>query len=142
MTVTDAVATEWIPAADTFGSRLILVRQRMGWGNVKQAAQECRLPVQSWRTWERDGVTPRQIVDVARRISLRTGCSFGWLLTGSADGSIRTTAYDPMRVVGVFESGTERPAGRYTRPTDTRPAGRAAGRGDVSRTALRRALSS
>ena len=140
MTVTDVAVTDWIPAADTFGSRLILVRQRMGWGNVKQAAQECRLPVQSWRTWERDGVTPRQIVDVARRISLRTGCSFGWLLTGSADGSIRTTAYDPMRVVGAFASGPERSTDRYRRPPSSRPAAGPTGRSDVSRTALRRAL--
>ncbi len=141
MTVTEtAPAVEWIPDADTFGARLILVRQRMGWGNVKQAAEECRLPVQSWRTWERDGVTPRRHVEVARTISRRTGCSFGWLLTGSSDGSIRTSAYDDARVVGAFESGTARPGARYRRPADTRPAGHPTSRSDVSRTALRRPL--
>lgn len=138
MTVTQVPEVDWIPDADTFGARLILVRQRMGWGNVKQAAEECRLPVQSWRTWERDGVTPRRHVDVARVIARRTGCSFGWLLTGSSDGTLRTSAYDGAAVVGIFGSVPERPIDRYRRPADSRPAGHPTDRSDISRTALRR----
>jgi hypothetical protein len=119
MTVIDsAAALDWIPDTDTFGARLILVRQHMGWGNVKVAAVACGLPPESWRTWERDGVTPRQIVGVARRIALRTGCSFGWLLTGSADGSIRTTAYADRREVRRPPNmpGTRGPAVLRRRP--------------------------
>jgi len=71
-----------VPTADTFGARLALVRQRMGWGNVKEAALACGAPVESWRNWERDGARPRNIVDIAERIAERTGCDFYWLLTG------------------------------------------------------------
>lgn len=62
----------------------------MSWGNVKEAAIECGLPPESWRTWERDGVSPRRIVETAQLISKRTGCDFMWLLTGSAGGASAT----------------------------------------------------
>lgn len=74
----------WIPAADTFGARLALVRQHMAWGNIVEAATACTLPVASWRNWERDGRSPRNIVEISRKIAARTGCDFLWLLTGSA----------------------------------------------------------
>lgn len=70
----------WIADDSTFGARLALVRQRMQWGNVKEAALACGLPPESWRTWERDGVTPRRVVEIAAKIADRTGCDFGWLL--------------------------------------------------------------
>ncbi|TCB97548.1 hypothetical protein E0H26_11550 [Micromonospora zingiberis] len=72
----------WIADDSTFGARLALIRQRMKWGNVKEAAEACGLPTESWRTWERDGVTPRKIVEIAATISERTGCDYGWLLAG------------------------------------------------------------
>ena len=50
----------WRPDLSAFGARLALVRQRMGW-NVKEAADHCRLPPQSWRSWEA-GRTPRDLV--------------------------------------------------------------------------------
>ncbi len=73
----------WIANDSTFGARLALIRQRMQWGNVKEAAVACGLPAESWRTWERDGVTPRRVVEIAAIISERTGCDYGWLLAGS-----------------------------------------------------------
>lgn len=73
----------WIADDSTFGARLALIRQRMQWGNVKEAAAACGLPTESWRTWERDGVTPRRVVEIAAIISERTGCDYGWLLAGS-----------------------------------------------------------
>lgn len=63
----------WRADDSTFGARLALVRQRMGWGNVKEAALACGLAVESWRNWERDGRQPRDYVDVCRAISTRTG---------------------------------------------------------------------
>jgi hypothetical protein len=72
----------WVPNVDTFGARLALVRQRMGWGNVKKAAEECGLPAESWRTWERDGVTPHRMVTIAIAIATRTGCDLDWLVYG------------------------------------------------------------
>ena len=79
MTVTSAEsqAQGWTADDSTFGARLALIRQRMGWGNVKAAAEACGIPVQSWRTWERDGVTPRNIVEIADTIAERTGCDYG-----------------------------------------------------------------
>lgn len=72
----------WIPDDSTFGARLALVRQRLGWGNVKEAALACGVPVESWRTWERDNVQPRAIVEVAEKVAERTGCDLDWLIRG------------------------------------------------------------
>jgi hypothetical protein len=72
----------WIPDDSSFGARLALIRQRMGWGNVKRAALACGLPAESWRTWERDNVSPREILEIAEKISEHTGCDYGWLVGG------------------------------------------------------------
>jgi transcriptional regulator with XRE-family HTH domain len=69
----------WVATDDRFGARLALIRQRMGWGNVKEAALACGVPVESWRNWERDGRLPRDLVTIASRISGATGCDVGWL---------------------------------------------------------------
>ena len=73
-----------VPVVDNFGARLALVRQRMSWGNVKEAAESCGLPVQSWRNWERDNGQPRDIVKAAQRISAVSGVNYYWLLDGNA----------------------------------------------------------
>ena len=80
----DPVAIGWVPRVDTLGARLALVRQHMGWGNVKEAAESCGVPVQSWRTWERDGGIPRDILRLAKRVSAVTGVNYYWLLDGEA----------------------------------------------------------
>lgn len=77
-------AKGWMPDDSTFGARLALIRQRMQWGNVREAAIACSIPPESWRTWERDGVTPRKLVEMATLISERTGCDLGWLVAGPA----------------------------------------------------------
>lgn len=78
----------WVADDSSFGARLALIRQRMGWGNVKEAALGCGLPVESWRGWERDGRMPRDIVTTCRRISDRTGCNLGWLIGMSEGGGV------------------------------------------------------
>src|SRR5690554_5144407 len=82
MTTTDAAADQrpWVPDDSSLGARLALLRQAMGWGNVKEAAVACGVPVESWRTWERDNVTPRNLPEIAWRISQATGVDYGWLL--------------------------------------------------------------
>lgn len=75
-------ARPWIPTDATFAARLALIRQRMGWGNVAEAAHACGLPVASWRNWERDGREPRRAVEIAQIIAGRTGCDLMWLLMG------------------------------------------------------------
>jgi hypothetical protein len=81
-TVDRAAAQGWVADDSTFGARLALIRQRMRWGNVKEAAVACGLPVESWRSWERDGRTPQRLVEIASIIADRTGCDFGWLVAG------------------------------------------------------------
>lgn len=71
-----------MPDDSTFGARLALVRQFMKWGNVKEAAVACGLPVESWRTWERDNVLPRRYTAICVTIADKTGCDLGWLLAG------------------------------------------------------------
>jgi hypothetical protein len=93
MTVNDVEPiTGWTADDSTFGARLALIRQRMAWGNVKEAAVACGLPPESWRTWERDNVAPRRVVEVAAIIAERTGCDYGWLLAGK-----RLTTYPTAR---------------------------------------------
>ncbi|HTI26210.1 MAG TPA: hypothetical protein VL652_34795 [Kutzneria sp.] len=79
-------STGWTADDSTFGARLALVRQRMSWGNVKEAATVCGIAPESWRTWERDDVLPRRIVEISSLIALKTGCDRMWLLTGERAG--------------------------------------------------------
>lgn len=97
----------WIPDDRAFGARLALVRQRMEWGNVKEAALACGLPPESWRTWERDNVNPQKYQEVCEKIAARTGCDLGWLL-----GDRRARS-------GISLVKPEKPI----RPPDNRPAG-------------------
>ena len=71
----------WVPSTSSFGARLALIRWRMGW-NMKEAALACGFSQQSWRGWELSGRDPRGFLDVARRISERTGVDEYWILTG------------------------------------------------------------
>lgn len=72
----------WIPDDSTFSARLALIRNWMGWGNVKVAALACGIPVATWRSWERDGAKPHDLEAAARRIAARTGADYGWVLGG------------------------------------------------------------
>jgi hypothetical protein len=112
----DTAREPWIPSDQDFGSRLALVRHRMGW-NVKEAARECGLPAATWRGWEDGQSTPRNLVTIAMAISNKTGCDYLWLVHGpQRGGAVRTTSFLPgARVIGAI--GAER-------PTRGRPIGR------------------
>lgn len=75
-------APGWVPDISTFGARLALVRQAMGWGNVAEAAKMCGVPIASWRNWERDGREPRGLINVAMKIAGVTGVDYRWLALG------------------------------------------------------------
>jgi transcriptional regulator with XRE-family HTH domain len=77
---TQRVERGWVPA-ETFGGRLALVRQHFGW-NVKEAAIICRVPVETWRGWERDHTQPRRYLEVCRVIAEATGADYDWVLDG------------------------------------------------------------
>jgi hypothetical protein len=119
----------WIPDDSTFGARLALIRQRMAWGNVKEAALACDVPPESWRTWERDGVEPRGLTRIARKISEATGCDYGWLVDGPALAGRVIAQVPTVRYADL----TERPGTRH--PADNRPSTRKpVGRPDPHRT--------
>lgn len=103
--VTTAYETHgWIASDDTFGARLAMIRQHKGWGNVKEAALACGIPVQSWRTWERDGKQPRYYPYVCQQIAERSGADFSWLLDGRrpGGGEVRREGIEPpTRWLGV-----------------------------------------
>ncbi len=73
----------WIPQAGSFAARLALLRHQMGWSNVKEAALACGLPIESWRSWEKDGRQPRNLLRVVSTISTVSGVDYYWLLDGS-----------------------------------------------------------
>lgn len=86
-------APPWIPNDRTFGARLALVRQHMGWGNVDRAAEECGIRPNSWRNWERDNRRPMRYDETCALIAARTGCDRYWLMTGErrrGDGDVVT----------------------------------------------------
>lgn len=139
-------AAPWTADASTFGARLALVRQRMGWGNVKVAAEKCGLPVESWRNWERDGMEPRRLTTIAMTIATATGCDYLWLVFGPGRGgsTAPTTGYAATgRVIATIAAPDERaPSGpghglSPTRPvTQTRPIVRPAVRRPVATVAI------
>lgn len=69
----------WVPT-DTWGARLAIVRQKMGW-NYTEAGKECGINATSWHNWE-DGGGCRQMHRIAHKIARRTGVSFTWLVAG------------------------------------------------------------
>lgn len=95
MTNTAEAAPEmpWTANDATFGARLALIRQRMGWGNVKEAAMACGIPPESWRSWERDGVMPHgsRYFQLCEQISRVVGCDYGWLVDRRPSGKIQAT---------------------------------------------------
>jgi hypothetical protein len=91
--------TGWIPDTSTFGARLALVRQHMGWGNVKQAAQLCSIAPETWRTWERDNIEPKSLVSACMKIAGVTGVDYRWLALGPAHS---TTVVDDGGNVAVW----------------------------------------
>lgn len=116
-------AQAWTPTDADFGSRLALVRHRMGW-NVKEAARECGLPAATWRLWEVEGALPRNILTIAMAIATRTGCDYLWLVHGPDRGGARpTTGYAPGgRVIArIGDDPNTRPHTSIHRGLATRP---------------------
>lgn len=113
-------AKGWRPDDSTFGARLALIRQRMGWGNVREAAVVCGIPPESWRTWERDNVAPRRLVEMAGLIANRTGCDFYWLIAGPQTGGRGA----PVDIPHGISPLAERSLTLIDRPRDNRPNGR------------------
>lgn len=126
----------WIPTDADFGSRLALIRHRMGW-NMKEAARECGVPAPTWRLWEVEGALPRNIVTIAMAISQKAGCDYLWLVHGPDRGGMRPpTGYAPgarvLARIGDEPNGPARTAihrAATTRPvSQTRPLRRGSSR--------------
>lgn len=125
MTESMRAAQGWVPDDSTFGARLALVRQRMQWTNVKEAAEACAIAVESWRRWEAGKTEPRSLVSACLKIAGVTGVDYRWLALGpdtslaaSADQTVGTTLrYSGLgeRVVAITQ--TDR---RLTLPRTTR----------------------
>jgi transcriptional regulator with XRE-family HTH domain len=72
----------WVPAIESFGARLVLIRHEMGW-NAKEAALACGIAAQNWREWEQSGRRPRDYEGICKQIAARTKCDLIWLMTGT-----------------------------------------------------------
>ena len=92
-----------VPDLSAFGARLALIRWQQGW-NQKEAALACELPQNSWREWEVSGRAPRNLYEVAQKISKRTGIrDVFWIMTGETSGT------DPDGGGAVRREGIEPP---------------------------------
>lgn len=91
---TSTATAGWVATDATFGARLVLIRQKMGWGNIAKAARECGVPTDSWRNWEVDGVEPHRRTTIAKMIATRTGCDYLWLVHGPDRGGVPSTGPD------------------------------------------------
>jgi hypothetical protein len=124
-----STAKGWRPDDSSFGARLALVRQHMKWGNVAEAAKACGVPVESWRTWDRDSVVPRRIVEMAGLIADASGCDYEWLLSGPSRSSGRHVIdWNPVKA-----ERTTRPSGHRSRGREVSRSDRPSGRGDSTR---------
>lgn len=86
MTIPMDTTQKWVPTTKTFGARLALVRQKMNW-NLAEAADACGIPEANWREWELNGRTPRNISDIAIKISDHAHrVDDYWLSTGRTNG--------------------------------------------------------
>jgi transcriptional regulator with XRE-family HTH domain len=111
----------WTPDLNTFGARLALLRQAMGWGNVAEAANQCSIPVASWRNWERDNREPRGLVNVALKIAGVTGVDHRWLIEGPT--GVEPIASEAVHATRQYQPGERVIAvgGMPDRGTRTRP---------------------
>ena len=82
MSIQPVESPGWIPTDDDFAARLSLVRQRMGWTTIAEAAMACGIPTKSWRNWECDHRQPRDLVQTAGLVAQRTGVDVDWLIRG------------------------------------------------------------
>jgi hypothetical protein len=115
--------TGWTADASTFGARLALIRQRMHWGNVKEAAEACGVPVESWRRWERDDREPHRRDRISESIARASGCDYLWLVHGPGRGVLprMDSNHEPAGFVRVRRHTTRRPV---TRPREAHRPGR------------------
>lgn len=74
----------WIPA-NTFASRLVLVRRELGL-TVKDAATRCDLHYATWSTWE-NGRKPGDMAAVVSAISKGLGVDRTWLMWGQTENA-------------------------------------------------------
>ncbi len=94
---------------DTWGTRLAIVRQKMGW-NITEAARECGQTATSWQNWE-NGKGCREMHRVAAKVARRTGYSFTWLIAGGhladADPDVRSRCASliDLRIIPGGSSG-------------------------------------
>lgn len=88
----DASTGDPMVPPNTFGVRLAMLRAWRGW-NVKQAADHCDIPEQSWHNWEA-GKSPQKIHEKAKRIADRAPCDYVWLVSGMEGRQTRSEKSD------------------------------------------------
>lgn len=97
----------WIPDDSTFGARLALVRQHMGWTKA-QAARAIGASESSWGNWERPAsadrkpTRPQGYEDITAKIAAASNCNLGWLRgTGPGGATLSVTAREPHGEIAV-----------------------------------------
>jgi transcriptional regulator with XRE-family HTH domain len=75
----------WVPqplAADSFASRLRLLRLASDDASVQEIAKRCGVPTPTWRKWEH-GALPHNMAGVVRQLHDATGVDMAWLMWGA-----------------------------------------------------------
>lgn len=81
--MSDRLTGSWVPA-DTFGTRLLLIRRELKL-TTEEAAARCNLAAPTWNTWE-NGVTPQKLNEVVEKIHKGLGVNRDYLMWGSTSG--------------------------------------------------------
>lgn len=89
-----------------------MLRAWRGW-NVKQAAEHCAIPEQSWHNWEA-GKSPQKIHEKAKKIADRAPCDYVWLVSGMEGRQTRSeTSRKAGRGALSLASSREKPDARF-----------------------------
>jgi hypothetical protein len=118
------MTTTWVPtlpAADSFGSRLRLLRLALDDESVDALAKRCDIPTATWRTWEKGTAMPQRMAAVVEKIHRATGVDRAWLMWGEVSSDLLTQSSAWTKATNVLSLagrpyGTKRTTANVARP--------------------------
>lgn len=97
---------------DTFAARLLLLRHELDL-TVDQISAQCDIASATWSTWE-NGVKPRDMDEVVRKIAAGTGYDREWLMWGGL--TLRGKSEDEPTLSVLHNPAPRLPGVEWPRP--------------------------